>query len=387
MIPKFAFLSPVVPPSWSGQAIVIGRVLRGLEPDSYCLISRAYEGHDQDFTQGLPGQYFHLPPDMAINGPGMSDGQRRLRILANVARLALKIRGILGRTGCQALVVATADLTLLPAAYLASRLSRAALYPYLFDDYTYQWPDELMRGMAQRFEAHIFPRAAGLIVPNEFLADEIQKRHHLSPALVRNPCEAPEPPPRRDHQGGEINIVFTGAIYHVNFGAFRNLLAGMAGPGLEQVKLHLYTAIEPEVLQGEGIWGEQVVYHGHVPPAEVAGVQSAADILFLPFALDMLPQIVKTSCPGKLADYLASGTPILAQASGESFVYWYLKQHECGLVVDQNQPDALAQAVRRLSTDAELRARLSDNARQRARADFSPIKAQEDFLGVLEGGP
>ncbi len=386
MPPKFAFISPVVPPSWSGQAIVIGRILRGLAPEAYCLISRAYEGHDQDFTQDLPAESFYLPPDKAINGPGMSERQRRLRIRANILRMALKIRGILGRQGCQAVVAATADLTLLPAAYVAARLGRVPFYAYLFDDYTYQWPDELMRQVARRWEAHIFPRAAGLIAPNEFMTKEIQKRHGLTPAIVRNPCESDELPPGQDGAASEINIVFTGAIYHVNFGAFHNLLEGMAAPGLEYVKLHLYTAIEPEVLKGEGIWGDQVVYHGHVPPQEVAGVQSAADILFLPFALDMLPEIVKTSCPGKLADYLASGTPILAQASAESFVYWYLQEHECGLVVDENQPDALARAVRRLSTEAGLRQSLGANARGRARADFSPHKAQQDFLRVLEGG-
>ena len=295
---KFALLSPVAPPSWSGQAIVIGRVLRGLDPGSYCIITRQGPDASEDFTGRLPGAYEYLPPDLAITGPGLGPGQRRARVWANVLRQGMRIRGMLRKHGCKAVVAATADLSMLPAAYLAARLSRARFYAYLFDDYTYQWPDPLMRGMAQRFERHIFPRATGLIAPNEFLAREIQARHGLTPGLVRNPCEGLPPVEAARGQGDEVAIVFTGAIYHVNFGAFRNLLEGMARPGMERVRLHLYTAIEPEVLRQEGIWGGQVVYHGHVPPEKVAGVQARADVLFLPFALDMLPEIVKTSCPG-----------------------------------------------------------------------------------------
>ncbi len=382
---KFALLSPVAPPSWSGQAIVIGRVLRGLDPGSYCIITRQGPDAAEDFTGRLPGAYEYLPPDLAITGPGLGQRQRRARVWANVLRQGMRIRGMLRKHGCSAVVAATADLSMLPAAYLAARLSRARFYAYLFDDYTYQWPDPLMRSMAQRFERHIFPRAAGLIAPNEFLAREIENRHGLTPGLVRNPCEGLPPVEAVRGEEDEVAIVFTGAIYHVNFGAFRNLLEGMARPGMERARLHLYTAIEPGVLQQEGIWGGQVVYHGHVPPEKVAGVQARADVLFLPFALDMLPEIVKTSCPGKLADYLASGTPILSQASKESFVYWYLREHDCGLVVDQDDPGALAGAVQRLGSDPELRERLGANARGRAEADFSPVKAQADFLRILGG--
>lgn len=391
MTPKFAFLSPVLPPSWSGQAIVIGRLLRGLDQNAYCLISREnYQEGYQDFVNRLPGRYYCLPPDISFTRLGREMKRQRLAVRLNVLRLSRHILGILLRERCRAVVAATADLCSLPAAYLAARMCGARFYPYLFDDYTYQWPDELKRGLARGFERRIFPRSAGIIVPNEFLREEIKLRHGLEASIVRNPCEGGEAPRAKrppSQATDEINIVFTGAIYHVNYGAFRNLLASLKERSLSRVRLHIYTAIPQQVLNSEDICGPQVVYHGHVPPSEVASVQQKADVLFLPFALDMLPEIVKTSAPGKLADYLASGTPILALASEESFVYWYLKTHACGLVVGNNDPGELGRALARLAQDADLRRSLGRNALDRARRDFSPDKAQEDFMKVLERRP
>lgn len=391
MTPKFALLSPVLPPSWSGQAIVIGRILRGVDPGSYCLVSREdYQEGYQDFVNRLPGRYYCLPPDISFTRFGQALNRQRLAVRLNVLRLSRHILGILLRERCRSVVAATADLCSLPAAYLAARLCGARFYPYLFDDYTFQWPDELKRGMARRFERHIFPRSAGIIVPNEFLREEIKNRHGIEAHIVRNPCEGGETQQdagSAEDGSDEIKIVFTGAIYHVNYGAFRNLLACLKEQNLSRVKLHIYTAISREVLDSENICGPNVVYHGHVPPTEVARVQQQADVLFLPFALDMLPEIVKTSAPGKLADYLASGTPIMALTSAESFVYWYLKTHDCGLVVDKDDPAALGRAMGRLADDAKLRRRLGKNAQARARLDFSPEKARQDFLNVLERRP
>jgi glycosyltransferase involved in cell wall biosynthesis len=128
-----------------------------------------------------------------------------------------------------------------------------------------------------------------------------------------------------------------------------------------------------------------VVHHEHVLPAQAAQAQNSADILFVPLALDgEIPEVIRTSAPGKFGDYLASGTPILALVPPDSFVSWYLGQYGCGSVVDREDPVAVASALRRLIDDREWRCTLSRNARMRAKADFGPMEAQKSFLRALE---
>ena len=71
---KFALISQVLPPSWSGQAIVLYRLLQNLRPDDYCLLSRQEITLEQkENSRRLPGRYYHLPAEgEARRRPGES---------------------------------------------------------------------------------------------------------------------------------------------------------------------------------------------------------------------------------------------------------------------------------------------------------------------------
>jgi glycosyltransferase involved in cell wall biosynthesis len=87
--------------------------------------------------------------------------------------------------------------------------------------------------------------------------------------------------------------------------------------------------------------------------------------------------------PGKMGEYLASGRPILVHAPADSFIAWYFRHHECGLVVDENDPARLAQAIDSLLNDADLRKTIGARARDRAIADFDQVKEQARFIELL----
>ena len=123
----------------------------------------------------------------------------------------------------------------------------------------------------------------------------------------------------------------------------------------------------------------------HLPSKEVAKVQRQADILFLPLAFDSpIPEVIRTSAPGKMSEYLGGGRPILAHSPADSFVTYYLRQHECGLVVDKPNATLLADAIRRILLDPHLRASLVSNAQRQAEVDFAPSISQARFHEVLQ---
>src|SRR3954470_6037966 len=66
---KFAFVSEGLPPSWSGQSVVIYRLLKDLDPEEYCLITQDYgqgREHREKKEGRLRAKYYYIPRRYAI---------------------------------------------------------------------------------------------------------------------------------------------------------------------------------------------------------------------------------------------------------------------------------------------------------------------------------
>lgn len=391
---KFALLSHMLPPAEASQAVIIHRLLRDLDPDRYCLLS----SHDYGAEGGpggsgrLAGRYHHFPRFRVPRGYRLAG--RLLEGINTVVGLpgrAAAIAAILRRERCDAVVVCTGGSEVLdfPAAYLASRLAGVRFYAYLLDQYSHMVSFVLGNSFLRRMEPMVMKGAAAVIVPNEFLAREVHRRFGIEPVVIHNPCDLED---YRCPAGGEAangararekRIVYTGAVGSLNFDAFRNLVAAMGALGRDDVRLHLYTAQPRDELEDAGIRGP-VVHHPYQPTRAMSAIQCAADVLFLPLALETpYPEIVRTAAPGKLGEFLAARRPILVHAPADSFLAWYFRRHQCGLVVDRSDPDELAHALDRLLGDDALRERLAERAFARAQADFSLPEARARFAATL----
>lgn len=174
-------------------------------------------------------------------------------------------------------------------------------------------------------------------------------------------------PLRQEHQN-HVNILFTGAVYGAQADALRRLVnvvnsQALASEGAPRhLTLTMYTFAQEQHLRNLGLCGPNVqVRQAHI--AEMPGVLSQADILFLPLSFEAQQKhTVQTSFPTKMAEYLPSGVPLLVHAPAYSSVSKYCREHQVGLVVDEPDERALCQAVQRLVTDETLRATLSANA-------------------------
>jgi glycosyltransferase involved in cell wall biosynthesis len=385
---KVAWVSNVFPPSHTSHAAVIHRLLGDRDPETYCLISgRDYVSEmANEWSERLPGRYYHLRSVRLTRGYRL--GLRTVRIhlnhLFDIQRVFLIAR-ILRRERCDAIVACTGgdEIADFPAAYLASRIVGIPFYAYLLDQFSHMVNYGMGTSILRHLEPMMMKGAAGVIVPNEFLADDVRRQFGVEPVVIHNPIDlALYEHARQDRPSDECNIVYTGEVGLLHFSAFRNLVAAIKMLDFP-AKLHLYTVRPPELLETDGIKGP-VVVHGQRPLQEMPAVQSNADILFLPLALDCEhPNIVRTAAPGKMAEYLAAKRPILVHAPPDSFLAWYLQHHQCGLVVDRDDPAALAEAIRRLASDADLRRSISERARERAMADFAIEKSRAQLDRLL----
>ncbi|MBA3241140.1 MAG: glycosyltransferase, partial [Acidobacteria bacterium] len=277
---KFALVSFHLPPSPSGQSMVLHRLLRDLDAVAYCLITS--QNHDpaeeqENSPRELAGRLFSLPPEFQITRGyryGLAKFREGINIPLAIILRAWQIAAVVRRENCRAIVACTGghDLLDLPAAYLASRMVGVPFYPYYFDDYYYQWAAIAHwkalsgRRFARRLEAAIIRGAKRVIVPNEFMGSELRRRYGIETTLIHNPCDVPEdegavsgaPSP----SGGEVRIVYTGAVYDAHYDAFLNLVEALKLLGRSDVKLHIYTAHSHSELAERGIRGP-VVYHDH----------------------------------------------------------------------------------------------------------------------------
>jgi glycosyltransferase involved in cell wall biosynthesis len=391
--PKTGIVSHILPPSPSGQATVLARLLEGIDPNRYVLLSRErYDGMETGENQGnaLPGRRYAFrspspaPPVWRLAGSFLRFARDTF---VGIRARAGQIEEVLRKEGCDLLVACSGDLLDFPAACLAGGRTGIPFVPYLFDDYLYQWTGSA-RSASRRLEPWVMRHARGAIVPNEFLREEYARRYGARTVVVRNPCPLPDlgdlDRAPRPFPGGAADIVYTGAVYHANVDAFRNLVSAVRTLGRTDVRIHLYTAQSPEEIGRLGIAGQDVVHHPHIPNRDVPPVLRQASVLFLPLGFDTpIPEVIRTSAPGKTGEYLSVGRPVLVHAPEDSFVSWYFRENRCGLVVDRNDPDLLSASIGALLADETLRSELGARARAAAERDFDQETVRPRFREAL----
>jgi hypothetical protein len=352
---RLAIVSTAVPPASSGQARVLGEILAPgfVQPPTWFSDRLDLLEAKADHF----GQYIHLTPARFTLFGSRSTGRSGkvnnwAGLVATVFERARQIIAELKHDPVDAVIGASGSPFDIPSAWLAARSLRLPFAAWLFDDPVLQWPEEsIYRGFARAWE-FFWANNAIVLVPNEIMAEDFTKRHPRSkiPRLVRNPAApaAFAQELRKGFLGSPIRIVYTGSIYSAQADAVRDLI-----DALEEMEgrfeLHIYSAQTEAALVQQGLRGRFVFVHQHLSHAASLAAQQQADVLFLPLAFSSgIPEVIRSSAPAKLAEYLASLRPILVHAPPGSFVCKLIAESGAGLVVDSEGPDGLKLALRDL---------------------------------------
>jgi len=391
---KFALISLGLPPSQSGQSMVIYHLFKKFDPENYILITlknfHLYNNQGNCSTK-LSAKYYFLSPDFQVirlleHSACIFHSRFLLDIILNFRKN--QIKKILIKERCESVIGCTGDLFDPPAAYLAAKELGIPFILYTFDFYSRQWIHPFLKVFSEEHEKELLNGARSVIVPNKCMKNEYLIRYGVQASVIHNPFDLAE----YERNAGtdmknfyhEPKIVYTGAIYDANFTAFHNLITAMEKTKIPGLKLHVYTPQSENYLKKNAIKGP-VEYHKHLPNSLIPSVQRAADILFLPLAFNSpYPEIIKTSAPGKIGEYLAAKKPVLVHAPHGSFVSWYFRHYRCGCVVDEDNPDKLAEVILRLIDNSELRKTLSANAYARATYDFDLPVAERKIHDVMD---
>ncbi|MBC8247852.1 MAG: glycosyltransferase [Deltaproteobacteria bacterium] len=118
-----------------------------------------------------------------------------------------------------------------------------------------------------------------------------------------------------------------------------------------------------------------VRFTGAVPHREIPRFIEAADICVACFEDN---EQARCKSPLKLAEYLASGSAIVANRMGE--VSFMLK--DSGLIVEDDQPSSFSKAVCYLLDHPDKRKELGQKARRRAEQVINWSKSAENLMGA-----
>jgi colanic acid biosynthesis glycosyl transferase WcaI len=107
---------------------------------------------------------------------------------------------------------------------------------------------------------------------------------------------------------------------------------------------------------------------------------SAADIL----VITQRKAIRDVVFPGKMLYYMAAGRPIIAAVSEESETGRFIRKHAVGMVVPPEDPALLAEAIRRMKTNAEETRQFGLNGRRVAESQFDRTVVLQKMSSHLE---
>lgn len=119
---------------------------------------------------------------------------------------------------------------------------------------------------------------------------------------------------------------------------------------------------------------------------EMVSILTSADILLLPVDFDEASiEYIRLSMPTKVSAYMATGRPILAYGPKSVASIQYAMEKGWALVVNERSDEKLRAAIQRLAHDSQLRATISEKARNLVKSDHEASRVCASFNQAIIG--
>ena len=419
---RILLVSSWVPPTAGGVPENVYNLFSQLSADSYCVLT-SYEAIRRREATGrwLRGRYFFFDHSDPVDYSAISrgcvarerpSGRARQSLFKLERRIPQTAQAFL-KTTYSALVVLLSIVKIVRAgirivrqarvkcvlaisdtgesligSYLISRLTGAPYAVYLFDIYLGNNLRPVHNALAKLFEPRIFKTASLVVVTNEGTEGFYRKRygHPFKCATIHNSVFPKDYESKRTpYMPTEpYTILLTGHVYWAQERSVMNLIVAMDGVRDLPVRLQLYVPDPPEALR-RAIGTRPNVHLAAAARSEMPPIQCNASILFLPLSwCTNSPDVIRTATPGKLAEYMASGRPILIHAPPYAYLNEYAKKHELAMVVDEENAEKLSNGIRKLLFDTDYSRQLIRNAETMLYKNHDATLNAKKFVDAME---
>lgn len=381
--PRLLFVSDLPPCHLNGGPILMHRLLSGYPMDRLTVACAA--GLLPRATNTLlPCRHVPL---FQTTGTGRW-GLGRIKQLANVAAfgpMVWSLERLLWETQSEAVLTVAHGLMFIAAVLAAKRAGKPSVL-VVHDDWlwfmrNFTWIPRAVApaifGLTLRRATHVYAVSEGV---QEWLRNDFGIRSE-----VQLPCaEFRTLPPASPRHEPTFRIVFTGTSSPGAMSGLGLLRAALRmGAVGEDWTLDLY-GVTPGAVGRLGWEDPRVSAHGWGTQSQVHAAMSAADLLFVPFGFDdESRRLAIRSFPSKLADYLATRSPVLVCAPPESSVSRYVRKWDCAELVDEPSPQAMGLALHRLATSRERRRDLVERGRETFRINHDVNCQRAELLDLF----
>lgn len=351
-------LSWKVPPDTSGSAIIVGNLAKQFANEEMVLAGeRPYQKPAVAWKDEWPEICY-----LTTAWPDTKRGARWWRLLQFPA-LVLRCWQTVKHYRCTRMVVVFPSEEYLIAGYATSLLSGIPMYAYFHNTYVEQRrPGSVHFRFASWVQAKIFARAVHTFVMSKGMEELYRERYpqlRCSPLVHSFNEDIPEFVPPVS-PGISPRFVMCGNVNESCADAAIRMCAAIS-----QIEgtLSIVSGTPESHLKSLGILNDRVHYKT-VSRDLVLNQLQEAEVVLLPhgFTGGLSEDEYRTIFPTKTIEMLISGRPILAHAPANSYLARFLREHDCALVVDVPQVEALLEAIEQLRSDASLRSRLVRNA-------------------------
>jgi glycosyltransferase involved in cell wall biosynthesis len=277
------------------------------------------------------------------------------------------------------------------AAFLAHRLASVPLVVYEMDEWRASLGEQsawITRKLEAVFHPRVLNEARTIWAISDEMAESFRSRFGVDSRILPHCVDVERYGVSRsigDARSKGFRLVYTGSVYGAQSDAIRNVLRAVESVGHRSYKVVIYTGQSSGELAEQGIQGRCLQIERSVPLRKIPEVLSTADALLLALSFDDEQRdVVATSMPTKVADYLASGVPVMVHAPPYAAVTRLARAEGWAEVVDTESIEQVVAALRILENDEARRRQLVDNALGVARARHDLVSRRQEFMASLQ---
>lgn len=384
-VPRLLYLADVpVESSQHGSALLF-RLLDWYPPDRLLIIERADES---TAARRLPGvSYLAVPYARRLLLNSRLHGPYSAWLSFRAPSDSAQVISRLDAFQPEAVLTVGHGFGWLTAAAVAARL-QVPLHLIIHDD----WPrlaaitPAFRRWLDRRF-GEVYRAAASRLCVSPFMAEEYSRRYGAAgqviyPSRARDSLVADAKPARQLGAQDALVIGYGGNSGAEVMTGLRQLAAASPAGG---ARLEVFGPFSPASQRELLACTPAVTFHGFVPNQQmIAALREQCDVLFVPMTFGpgaRANQVV--AFPSKLADYTATGLPLLIHAPAyASAVRWARAHGDAAEIVDQPGPAPLQGALDRLR-DPSWRGVLANRSVAAGHRCFDAAAAQAVFRDVI----
>lgn len=251
----------------------------------------------------------------------------------------------------------------------------------LFENYWHRKIDSEFR--------HLLNKADVLMSISEAMTNEYKERYGKEFIPFHNPIEVEKwiPYSKKNHSiEGTFKILYTGRIGTANGKAIIQIAKAVNSLKLEGLNLKL-EIFSPDY-NSQKANKLRLLYNTEVklpiPYAQIPLVLPKYNLLVLPLDFDKKGiRFAKLSIPTKASEYMISGTPILVFADEQMALTKYALDKKWAYVVSHNTIESLANGIRNIYNNINLREQLSNTAIKIATRNENAEFVRSGFISNL----